>query len=609
MEQVLVLSFANDGNEAGRAALTDRGRTIGDLLQSTLHHQVHRESFSDVSGGSEVVLGWGHDHTCDVTQPAAGRFAYILCRGPYTTDGIAVSGEWLLLSAADSDRFLQTIAPPFGAAFRKARADPVELVTDVCGLKHLYVRQAATWAAASTSSLLLALLAPIELDDESIHGFALAGNFDGIRTPFRGVEKIANGRRAKLINGRVSVDRPLCEVMQPPGGSDAELVREGASILQSLVEAAWSSHAEAATLELSGGFDSRGLLAALVPSLRKRTIMLTLGTPDSPDWEVARQLTDGTGLAHEFVDLRGISDLAPDEAWDRIVTSALRHDASGVAVATAVLGWVEERLPQAPRFNGINGEYARGRFYAGQRGGRLTPARVERLARWRVFANDAVDPWLFSPGVNETAREATIARLQVEFSAYGQDWLRATDDHFLYGRMQRWCGSEFSASCTDRPILAPYFCSPFLVWARRLSPDQKRSSRLFSAVIERLDPGLAAQPLVTAITPHQAARRAMSARIQLGTQFTRRVAKKARQRVLPGTDAPPAGAQVLGNLALRHLTANADILEPLTRIEWISPQALESIVDGSKTPSTASIGFLANLVALEGAQRETSVMT
>ena len=218
--------------------------------------------------------------------------------------------------------------------------------------------------------------------------------------------------------------------------------------------------------------------------------------------------------------------------------------------------------------------------------------------RWRVFANDAVDPEVFVPDYIEAARHDTLEAIQAEFRAYPKDWLRATDDHFLYGRMQRWCGIEFSASCLDRPILAPFFCPPFLEWSRRLDTPQKRQSRTFAAVIERMDPELARIPLVTGISPSGLATRPPSVRVKAAKQATEKVARKVRQRLAPGTDTPPAGAQQLARLVQEHWAASPDPLAALSRISFLDPDAIDAIGRGTRPASAATVGFLANLMVL-----------
>ena len=97
------------------------------------------------------------------------------------------------------------------------------------------------------------------------------------------------GAVRRLAGGRVRRRSLPREAMQPPGGSTSELIEQGARTIQTLVEAAIAAHDEAPTLELSGGIDSRALLAAIPPHVRPRLRTITLGTPTSPDLVVARR--------------------------------------------------------------------------------------------------------------------------------------------------------------------------------------------------------------------------------------------------------------------------------------------------------------------------------
>lgn len=592
----MALSFSEGIDPKVRAGLAARSRAAIEFVVRSAGgfpaQVVQDELDSDFWVGIEL------DDRHDLWERDSGRFAHLLSRGPYTYTGSAITGASLLAGLGRNEPVLAEMAAPFAICLRRGRSRPIELLTDVCGLGHVYVRSGDSWTAGSNSSLALALLDSVSLDLDAVQSFALTGNYDGTRTPFRGVIKIPNGHRAILSRGVVTFERYVDEEMSPPGGSDADLVRQGADILRNLVEVSCSTHDEPPTVELSGGIDSRGLLAAMTANRRRSARMLTLGTPGSPDWVVARDIAAGLGLQHQFVDLRDLSSLDPGSSWALVERSAFRHDASSSAVAAGVLDWVESHVDQGPRFNGINGEYARGRFYAAQRSGALTEGRVKRLAQWRIFANDAADPWLFGPGVVDRARVKTVERLQQEFASYGSDWLRATDDHFLYGRMQRWSGIDFSVSGRARSMLAPYFCSPFLVWARRLDEGQKRSSRLFSAVIEAMDPDLARVPLVTGLSPTDLAFPSASTRIRQANQSARRIGRKVKQRIAPGTDTPPVGAVALSRQVLSHWVANPGVLDPLYRMNWLDAAALEAIASGRRTPSTASVALVTDLLVI-----------
>lgn len=86
--------------------------------------------------------------------------------------------------------------------------------------------------------------------------------------------------------------------------SEAELIQEGARILHQLVgNPAGADH----VLPLSGGFDSRGLLGALLESVgpaRLRTV--TFGVPGTLDFELGRLIAKAAGVRSELIDLRTI---------------------------------------------------------------------------------------------------------------------------------------------------------------------------------------------------------------------------------------------------------------------------------------------------------------
>jgi len=393
----------------------------------------------------------------------------------------------------------------------------------------------------------------------------------------------------------------------PAGGSDQQLIKDGSAVLRELVGAAVATHPDPLVLELSGGLDSRAILAAMTPEMRANTQALTLGQPGETDWELATGIAKKFGIPHEFVDLRGINDLSPEQAWDLVYRSAANHEVQSRPVTSAVLDWVEARLSHGPRFNGNNGEYASGRYYAFQRSGKVTRSRVERLARWWIFANDLVDPWIFKAGVLESARESTVNRMETEFRSYNADWFRVTDDHYLYSRMQRWCGSDFSVSAHQRPILAPFFCAPYLQWARRLNPDQKRMARIFSGMMHDLNPELADVFIKTGaekpwMTPRDYYERKAITRGRIGMEFVTAVSRKGLQRLRPGTDVPPAGGPSLTALVRQHWVENPSLLEPISHIDWIDHDATLAIMTGARTPSTSTVSVLTNLIAMRNIQ-------
>jgi asparagine synthase (glutamine-hydrolysing) len=608
VKTLVAVTFRDDAPETERRRVLGRVRNLvasaagGDPEVLILEHAPGQES-----APSLFVVVAGRD-AADVYEPSSGRLAILLARECYMVDNERLTGgKFLANLAADYDHALRYAAPPFAACFRRGPDAPLELATDLCGLRHVYSIETPHWAAASSSSLALGALAEAPIDQAAYGNFALVGNFMARRTPFVGVQKVEHCECIRLAHGGIERYRYRRGDFDLEGNETSDLVQDGARTLRSLVRAAVETHDEPPTLELSGGIDSRALLAAFTPAERKGLRGLTLGTPTSPDWIVAERLARQHGLAHQTVNLEDLDRLSPEEADALVRRAALRNDCTSGAVATGVLIWVESQVEQGPRFNGINGEYGRGRFYAAQPSrSTFTDKHVEQLARWRIFANDAVDPALFQNGFIEDARSETIRMLQDEFRSYDAPWLRTTDDHFLYGRMQRWTGIEFSASCMERPILAPFFCLPFLAWSCRLDEQQKRGSKYFSAVIEDLDPELARVRLVTGFSPHDLAGRSLTTRARLTAQSGRRIARKARQRLRPGTDTPPAGAERLARLVRSHWSEHPEALDSLGKLEMLDMTMVEAFARGDRAASAASVGFLTDLLVLTQALQDAT---
>ncbi len=603
MKTALVLSFSEAVGQRDRRNLVERA---GRALRRVAGPDGPVSVVPDGDPLPDEVLLVAQATPDDTLSRDDGAFAVMLATAPYTVGGCRLDGVTFLQGVAtEGDALLAQVAPPFAALWRRSAGAPVELVTDCCGLRHVYIRDERDWAAVGASSVALALLGDIDLDESSLGMLAVTGNLHGDRTPFLPVRKLDARTAARMAHGVVQTRAIDTDELDPAGDTTESLVGVGVETLRGLLDAAISAHDGDVTLELSGGIDSRLLLAATSADVRARLHTITLGTPTSPDLRVAREIVAHFGLEHQVIDLNGLERLDPATASDLVTDAALRNDASAMAVANAVLAWVEAQVPQGPRFNGINGEYARGRFYAGQRAGPRTERRVESLVRWRVFANDGVDPRIFAPGFVDDARRDTLALIQDEYLRYPEEWLRATDDHFLYGRMQHWTGIEFSASCMVRPILAPFFCQPFLEWSRRLDVDQKRNARVFSMVIERFDPELARIPLVSGFTPAELARRPATMRLRSTAQAAQKVARKVRQRLSPGTDTPAAGAPLLARSALAHWVAEPTLLDPLAKFAFLDDDAVGSIASGALGASPATVGFLADLLAI-GALQDVS---
>ena len=466
----------------------------------------------------------------------------------------------------------------------------VVVAGDRLAVLQLYVVQGDGWAACSTSALALASLSGAGLDQAALSVFALLGVHAGDESPFAGVRTLVPGQACTLAGGRA--DRtPLPATAVDAGAGDP--VDAGVAAVRTSVAAAVAGH-DTVHLELSGGLDSRLLLAAL-RELPVKVTTMTVGSPGTPDVRVAGDLSRRFHLPNELVDLAGLATVSPAQAWELVRRAAVGRDACGNAVGEGVLELVEDRSAQGPRISGQNGEFARGFYYAGQPPWpRPTPVLVGALVRWRLTTNDAVDASLVDAEFRRAGSTRLTTIVDGTLRGYGRPWLAATDELYLDLRMRRWVGPEHSAASRRHPVLAPFFHPAYLAWARRAAPADKRGSRLCAAVLQRMAPDLAALPLDSGRSPAEMARRDAAGRARALSYSAGKVAAKVRQR-LQSTGRPAVGAVALAARVHEHWRADPAALEPVLGLPFVARGAIEKFLDGERGLDVASTSFLVDL--------------
>ena len=129
----------------------------------------------------------------------------------------------------------------------------------------------------------------------------------------------------------------------------------------------------------------------------------------------------------------------------------------------AALQLVEGDLRSVPRLSGLGGEVVRGFYYVpAPLRGTTRSRKVERLARWRLFPNEAVPDEALMPELRAGRRERGTVLLREIFGHYSPDWNRATDEFYLRQRMQRWAGALASVTSWQRVVINPMLEPRFL---------------------------------------------------------------------------------------------------------------------------------------------------
>ena len=498
-----------------------------------------------------------------------------------------------LMSSGDTGA-LREMLPPF-AAFDRTGVSEAVAVTDALGFRHLYHSHGAGWAAISTSARALAVLAGRGLDHEALTLQALLGWQVGQWTLFDGVTKLGPGELVRVRDGRLHI------VTAPSPGARRlqldEAVDEAADLMRRYLTAYVTDHPDA-TLQLTGGQDSRILLSAIPPDLRAGLTAITLAVPGSPDVDIAAKLSALTGVRHQVEALQDLDSMPADEAHALCARSSARLEGMADPLALAALSIAERRFDQGHRIAGLGGEVARGFYYLGRpRPVPVTRERVARLTSWRMFANEAIDLQALAPELREGARERAVDRVHGVMAASGKDWFEATDDFYLGQRMQRWAGVTDTAICLDRSVVNPMLDDRFIAIAQAMAPASKRGSLFLARLQMALDEQLGLVPLDGRPPPRAYAQPGLLNRVQSLQKQGRKAVAKARQRW--GNDTrPPVGGTVLAGKVVEHWRARPELLDGGALHGVLDAHWVERMLDGELDAAPSTVAFILNVAGL-----------
>ena len=586
---LIVLSFSPPSAEATRELIVPRARRAAEKLGAARDAVEQRSPDGDtvlLAKGLSGLGGWQE----------SGEGCALLTAGAYDCyEGREVHERDLL------ERFrtigpevLQRIGPPFAACLQASFRDAFVAASDSCGLYHLYCYEGRGWSGVSSSSLALGFIARESLDREAAGTFALLGNLLEEQSMVRKVRKLGPGELCRLHQGRLTIER--CAPAEDPAALDSmtqsQAIETGIEVVRACVTAGVASFGEVDLL-LSGGLDSRLVLAAIPESLRSSVHAVTIGIPGDADHRLSSRIADATGVAHDFVDVSRLEGLRDEDALGLVRDAGLFREYAANPLAASTLEWVERQLPARPRVSGQNGEFARGFYYAGQpTAAKTTPELVHRLARWRLFVSDSIDVRMLAEPFYEEIRSAVLGRIEKMFDAYGEGWLSGTDELYLRARMARWAGTEQTRASRMRASVCPFFDPRFIAWARSVSPADRRGPELFARMIERLDPKLATIPLDRGLSPADLARPGLRSTLHQFALFGVKAGRKVRQRMLKLGNVP-LGADLMRR---KVLSAKGGSEWPLSRSVGILDESrMQAVASGRSEPPGLSLSFLLDL--------------
>jgi asparagine synthase (glutamine-hydrolysing) len=424
--------------------------------------------------------------------------------GAWLYDGQAgVEGLRRLVDAPrrNLDQWLRPADGAFAIALQGDRPGEILAITDRLGTIHLYKARDKTGSGScvllGTSALTLAAVLDAGWDPAGVRYFLATGSVFERHSLFAGVEKLPPATVLRFERGAEAPERKYWTVAgaawdKAPVRGEVAGLADGLRRAMAAIGANYGTPA----LDLTGGYDSRALVGAMLqePGLRFDTVVN--GPAGNPDVAVAGRIASEFGIPHLRRD-RGPSD--PEEFWRRAVESAVLSDGECDALLQAPVVETHSRL--AERFdasvNGSNGEICKGQWWE---------ILLPYIGRRGHFDHRAVAANRFAYGAS--AAPLLAARFDHElvedFAGIIRRATSGMEDHpntalldcvYLTLRMQRWQGRIMSASAQLWPVFSPFAFREPMEMALAAPPSLRVRHRMSRRVLEFQNPKLAALPL------------------------------------------------------------------------------------------------------------------
>ncbi len=500
-------------------------------------------------------------------------------------EGWAVGAETRLLESftrQGAQRLAQSLSGFFVIVIGEARSQTVYVITDLIGSRHAFMRTLPQGGIAlASSSLVLAALAPAKPDALSVEEFIRTGVIYEDRSFYAEVRKLEPASIYQFSEGQQIARQSywsLNELTPNRYDGDAAVEAFGEAVVKGA--RAVGSVTSRLLCDLTGGYDSRALAASFLTAGVEFETTVT-GRATNPDVIVAEQLARLTGKRHTRVDL---SEQTPTFAAVRDALSLTDGEYDCIEYGLGTLP-VHSRSAQIYGLtaNGSFGEVARGYWWEllFPHTGARAPLNAHRIAAGR-YVVDANSPQLFDAAA--TARlvdhfAAMIERANAELA--GQPNTLQMDNTYLRLRMHRWQGRIASATDQLLPCLSPFMLRPALEVMLQATPRIRQRSLLVRAMLQRLQPRLAAVPLEHGYPAEPLGLTNFHRFAPLLTSYAGKAWNKARRMLVGQT---PSVTSSAARLQLCRDEAVQDLLTPerMRLAEVLSPAALSAFLQASR---------------------------
>jgi hypothetical protein len=319
-------------------------------------------------------------------------------------------------------------------------------------------------------------------------------------------------------------------------------------------------------LELTGGVDSRLILATALHAGIKPRLAFTLGESVDEDASIARALCEHYDIEHRTLPVIVDPSTIASSGYDFVMRS-------GFACNACSYGWLPDLFAALAsmrdgQIGGCGGEFATA-FRFGPLDALCAFETARRLwARLRLVNSSVPLADLFGPDRARTMLDEILDTLTDALRAPASNRRARTDgfyfNHYLTQRMPMASGAVLSASAAWYQPLQPFMHGPYIEWGRSLRSAACADRVVQMQLIHKLDPWLGDQPYSMNRRRARSTPAALAARYRTLRTAARKVRRRLRRQRTPPDQGAPAAAQALAQddsvrRSLAALVDQADI--------------------------------------------------
>ena len=341
------------------------------------------------------------------------------------------------------------------------------------------VREGAVFLAPEIRALLAAGACKATISDDECFTWLLCGRYLRDETKFADVKLLPTGSMLTWADGAVSIDSiPKFQYQTVGYNGEDNLVADLADTFRAAVHRRMEED-ERVALGLSGGFDSRLILAAIDAERRSDVFTFTWGTDGNDDMRLAGQVARAAGAEHQEYPVDHLTYLSTARE------GVLRTDGLSLFVHGFYPGVYESvRRDSGAKasFNGVGLDVLLGGLFLKTECLHSMTSRRDWLEHYRrtemMFSREEFTQLCRKGG--DAWFDGAVSALDATVSGIEGERIEDVNDQFHFEtRTRRWIALAFPLVRSSLETIAPCYDQDFLRVLAQVQPSQRFNRRLY----------------------------------------------------------------------------------------------------------------------------------